>query len=176
MLRQLNQVPILDIHHLVRVAVEGERVRGDGDTVRSATDHERRDRFGCDQGTTAEVERYYRAETVQLAECLAKRSQRVFLTARQLLFEEMGDDLRVRLGFELVTPRSEAVLQVPEVLDDAVMNDRKSTGLAKADLGGRHVDRGKGDLAGLFLDLDHAIDGDPHTPGIVSTIFEELER
>jgi len=49
------------------------------------------------------------------------------------------------------------------------------TSMAKADIGRRHVDRCGRNLAGLFLDLDHAIDGDTDAPGIVAAIFEKLE-
>ena len=66
----------------------------------------------------------------------------------------------------------------PEVLDDAVVDDREPAGVAEmgmgvglgdaavgcpagvaeADVGGREIDRGVGDLAGLLLHLDMAVD------------------
>src|SRR4029079_7014550 len=78
---------------------------------------------------------------------------------------------------------------------DAVVDDREPAGftevrvrvgpgnaavgcparMTEADIGRRHIDRRSRDLAGRFLDLDHAVNGNPDTPGVVAAIFEEFE-
>ena len=44
-------------------------------------------------------------------------------TAGQRLVDEMGHDLGVGLGGEILAPGNELVLQLPEILDDPVMDD-----------------------------------------------------
>ena len=69
--------------------------------------------------------------------------------ARVGLLDEVGEDLGVGLGGEPVAPREEAVAELPEVLDDAVVDDRHVARAVHVGMGVEVVGPAVGGPAGM---------------------------
>jgi hypothetical protein len=116
---------------------------------------------------------------------------------RQFNRDEVGDDLRIRLAFEVAAERAHLLAQGAEILDDAVMDERHSIDDVRMRIAHRGSPVGRparvgdpdrpgervgGELAGEVFELalrsaafEPAIDDRADARAIVAAIFEPLQ-
>ena len=194
----VGDVAVLEEGDPVRVGEDRRDVRGDEALAVTEPDHEWHILAGADQPVAlADVHDNDRVGPFELAE---RRPDRLGEVAVVGLLDEVRDRLRVRFRREGVAARFEAAAQLPEVLDDPVVDDRDVAGAVAVRMGvqvvgapvGRPARVGEADGGvrcavgdrGLEIDelarplLDEEVPGvvDEGDPGrVVATVFEPLE-
>src|SRR5687767_10650540 len=83
----------------------------------------------------ADVKRDDGVQTAESGEARRQGRRKVRGSRRQRLFQEVGDDFAVRLGLKGVTAFGELLPQLPEVLDNSVVNDGKVAGAIEMRMG-----------------------------------------
>ena len=195
---QVGDVAILEEDDLVGVGEDRRHVRGEEALAVGQADHQRHVLAGPDQSVAlAAVHDDDGVGTLELSQRVAERVGQVALVG---LLDEMGDRLGVGLRGEGVPARLEPVAELPEVLDDPVVDHRDLAGAVLVRVGvqvvrpavGRparvgQADRGMrgpiGDgrlevdqLAGTLLDEEVAGVVDEGDPGrVVAAVLEALE-
>ena len=114
---------VFEIDDVPRVGEKRRDIGGNKVFVVAKTQDERRAVLrGDDCAGLVPVDHHERVVPVQLLECLLYRVDEL-RTILHVLFDEMGDDLGIGFGPELVSRFLQPLLQREEVLDDAVVND-----------------------------------------------------
>ena len=196
--QDVGDVTLLEEDDPVRVGEDRRDVARDEALLAVQADDQGNVKAGADE--PADLAFVHDDEGIGPFELAEGASDRVGEIALVGLFDEVGDRLRVGLGGERVAPGLEAVAELPEVLDDPVVNDRdvaravlvgvgvqvvrpavrRPAGVGQADRGVRRAigDRGREvrELAGLLLDEQVAVLVDERNPGrVIPAVLEPLQ-
>ena len=126
---------ILEIDDVARVGEERRDVGGDDVFVFAEADDERRALLGGDdRARLVAVDHHQRVVAFELLERLADGVDEL-RPVLHVFFDEMRDDLGVRLGLELVPDLLQPLLDREEVLDDAVVDDHDLAGAVAMRMG-----------------------------------------
>ena len=116
-----DDLAVLDLHHGPGLAQEGGDRRGEEGLPLADADHERAFLArGDERLRVLDVHRYERVVAADLAESGADRGRQVAVV---VALDQVGDDLGVGLGAELVTLGDQLAAELGVVLDDPVEHD-----------------------------------------------------
>ena len=194
----VGHVALLEVDDPVRVGEDRRDVARDEALLAVQAHDERHVLAGADE--PADLVAVHDDERVGPVELADRRSHGVGQVALVGLLDEVGDRLGVGLRRQRVAALDEPVAELPEVLDDPVVDDRdvaravlvgmgvevvrpavgRPAGVGEADRGVRRPvgDRGREvrELAGLLLDEQVAVLVDERDPGrVVAAVFEPLQ-
>ena len=196
--RQHGHLAVVEHEDVPRVPEDRRDVRGEEDSVRSHRDDQRRAavlhaqehprRVGADD-----------AERIGAVKRGRRTARRCFEPLARVLLDQVGHDLRVRLGAEPVAVALEQLPEVGVILDDAVVDDGdraravamrmgvlvggfavgRPAGVGHTQLALRGLARQdaleRGDLPDAPAHLETAIVDQRDTGGVVAAVLEPLE-